>query len=361
MKTIKVAIADDSSFMRKALQRILEKEPFIKIAGLAASGEELLEKIPVWKPDVITLDISMPGIDGLETLDRIMQKNPLPVIIISTHSGKDAPLTLEALNKGAVDFIDKQQYSLVDFEGIRSALVQKILDAAGAKISPQALQHDEESVSRKQTKKSKLVVEPLHSPTKIKVIAIGASTGGPPAVQRLLESLDNIVDIPILVVQHMPIGFTKAFAERLNSNLSFKVVEAKHGEEIENGTVYIAPSGFHLKTHQESDSVRLALASYPDLQHKPSVDILFESMAPVYGKRALAVLLTGMGKDGAEGMLALKKAGAFTISEDEKSCVVYGMPRAAKLCGAVSEEIPLCRIGDRIVELINDRGEDCKR
>lgn len=350
MKTVKLAIADDSSFVRKAVQRMLEKETKIRFVGAAATGEELLGKLNIWKPDVITLDLSMPGIGGIETLEKIMSTHPLPVIILSTHSAKDAPLTIEALHKGAVDFIDKQKYSLLDFDSLRTTLVQKILEASAARVTAAiATTPRSEPASENPMLPACRLVK-----AKFEVLVIGASTGGPPAIQAILESLGKSVAVPIVIVQHMPVGFTKAFAERLDANLPFKVMEARHGEELIPGVAYIAPTGHHLRIHLEKDRPLLALTSYPDtFPHKPSIDVLFESTARIFGSKALAVILTGMGKDGAEGMMDLKKSGAYTIGQNEATCVVYGMPRAAKMLGAVSEQLPLQSIGARIIELLN--------
>jgi two-component system, chemotaxis family, protein-glutamate methylesterase/glutaminase len=354
MKIIKLAIADDSSFVRKAVQRVLEREAEIKVVGAAASGEELLEKLPLWKPDVVTLDLSMPGISGIETLERIMKKSPLPVVILSTHSAKDAPLTIEALHKGAVDFIDKQQYSLVDFDGLRSVLIKKIMEAASAKIM--GFGSTDQFQPSKMEESASCMPAGIQSRSDYQVLVIGASTGGPPAIQSILESLGSLVTVPIVIVQHMPGGFTKAFAERLDAHLSLRVVEARHADELNAGTVYIAPSGYHLRLQRDGERVVLALASYPDTYpHKPSVDVLFDSAADIYGKNALAVLLTGMGRDGADGMLALKQQDAYTICQNEATCVVYGMPRAANMLGAVKEQLPLQCISMRILELLHDR------
>lgn len=352
MSRVRLAVADDSAFVRKAIQRVMEQESRVLLVGTAASGEELLQNLPLWKPDVVTLDLSMPGMGGLNALERIMAEHPLPVIILSTHSSKDAPLTIEALHRGAVDFIDKQQYSLVDFDALRAVLVERILQAASAR--PAAKTAPVPAPDVRQGVPSMQAVPVLASVMgEFQILLIGASTGGPPALQQLLEDLGPVLPLPAVVVQHMPSGFTKAFADRLNAHLPFPVREAAHGDLLMPGNVYIAPAGHHLKIQREGERKYLILANYPESHpHKPSVDALFESAAPVYGRRALAVLLTGMGRDGAEGMVHLVRAGAYTLAQDENTCIVYGMPRAAVLAGAVREELPLGRIGSRLLQLM---------
>jgi two-component system chemotaxis response regulator CheB len=356
VKRIRLAIVDDSTFVRKALQRLLHGVCGITVVGTAGTGEELLQSLEAWCPDVVSLDLSMPGMGGLQALDHILRWRRIPVIILSTHSQKDAPLTIEALHHGAVDFVDKQQYSLTDFEVLRSVLTDKILGVVGG------------ASQRRGPKPGAPAAPPLpaHSPPKappprvhpgaasFDALLIGASTGGPPAIQTLLEGMGPSLRVPVAVVQHMPAGFTRAFAQRLDTHLPFPVREASHGEAFAPGTVFIAPTGHHLRFRAEGARVRLSLETHPaDAPHCPSVDALFASGAEVFGRRALAVLLTGMGRDGAEGMAALRSAGAHTIGQDEASCVVYGMPKAAFLMGAVCEQTALERVGPRVAELLS--------
>jgi two-component system chemotaxis response regulator CheB len=367
---IRVAVADDSSFVRKAIARMLEEETGVRLVGSAGSGEELLDHLDRWAPDAIILDLSMPGMGGLSTLDRIMTRRPTPVIILSTHSKKDAPQTIEALHRGAMDFIDKQQYSLVDFESLRNVLLEKIrqvtakeLPAAPARPVPEP---SPSSPSPNGARRRRAVV-PILAPVERAVraalmateagapelVVIGASTGGPPAIERILRDLGSRLPVPIAVVQHMPAGFTRAFAERLNSHLPLHVREAMHEEALLPGTVYIAPGGYHLRVARERGQLRVDLSLEPEgSMHRPSVDVLFASAAEVVGSRAVAALLTGMGQDGAEGMVDLVRLGVHTIAQDEASCVVYGMPRAALAAGGVTETLPLPSIGGRLRELL---------
>ena len=355
MKQIRLAIVDDSPFVRKALERILVDVPEIVVVGSATSGEELLNNMLNWSPDVITLDLSMPGMGGLLTLDKIMEQRPVPVIILSTHSSKDAPLTIEALHRGAVDFIDKQQYSLVDFKSLRKVLLEKIFLVVRSKaiqlgLPPSGLKPDIIKIQKTPR------VSPEDTQFSFDVILIGASTGGPPAIQKILEDIGSDLPIPMAIVQHMPIGFTGPFAKRLKAHVPFNVQEASDTELFQPGTVYIGPTGSHLRLKKENDKVYTVLTKYPEsLPHRPSVDILFQTAAQVYGKRALAILLTGMGNDGASGMVELSRTGAYTIAQNEASCVVYGMPRVANELGAVKELLHINKIGKKIADLLNHK------
>ncbi len=357
--TLRVAIADDSSFIRKAIARLLQQERGIRLVGSAASGEELLLHLERWSPDVVVLDLSMPGMGGLPTLDRIMATRPTPVIILSTHSKKDAPLTIEALHRGAVDFIDKQEYSLIDFRALRRVLVAKIRQVTGAE--PGATEGAHDAAAHPPAKPEAPAPAPAAGtataaapqPAGVELVLVGASTGGPIAVETILRDLGADIAAPVVVVQHMPAGFTRAFAERLNGHLPLSVREAVHQESLLPGTVYIAPGGVHLRVARQDGELRAVLSSAPEeAPHRPSVDVLFASARAAVGGRAVAVLLTGMGQDGAEGMSALAGAGGLTIAQDEASCVVYGMPRAAVAAGAAREVLALDAIGSRLRQLL---------
>lgn len=339
MSGIRVAVADDSSFLRRAVARMLAGEPGIELVGSASRGEELLENLERWRPDAVILDLSMPGIGGLATLDEIMVRRPVPVVILSTYSRKGAPQTIEALHRGAVDFLDKQQFSLVDFDALRQALVGKIREVTAPRAHPPAAAP---------APPRRVAVEDGEAP---EVILIGASTGGPPAIERILRDLGGDVPVPILVAQHMPAGFTRAFAERLNIQLPLEVREPVDGEPLVPGTVYIAPGGLHLRLESGREGLRAAVRGEPaNAPHRPSVDVLFASAAEV-GARTVAVLLTGMGQDGADGMLRLVEQGAVTIAQDEATSIIFGMPRAAAAVGGAREVLPLPEIGPRLRRL----------
>jgi two-component system chemotaxis response regulator CheB len=338
---LRLAVVDDSAFVRKAIERMMGAEPRIEVVGTASSGEELLANLERWAPDVITLDLSMPGIGGLVTLDRVMAMRPTPVIILSTHAGRGAPQTIEALHRGAADFVDKQEYSLLDFSALRAVLAEKVLAVAGS--------FDAATRSAKAA-----AAPPKELPGSFELLLIGASTGGPPAIEQVLSDLGGDCPVPVLVVQHMPQGFTRAFADRLNSHLPLAVREAEDGMTIEPGRVYIAPGGRHLRISREGDRSSCSLSFKPDnVSHRPAVDELFLSALPE-ASRTMAALLTGMGRDGAEGMRQLAAAGAFTVAQDEATSVVYGMPGAAVTLQAVREILPLPRIGPRLRQLLHE-------
>jgi two-component system chemotaxis response regulator CheB len=354
VSAIRVVVADDSSFIRKAVTRVLAAEPDIELVGSASRGEELLDKLDLWAPDAVILDLSMPGLSGLETLDAIMARRPTPVIILSTHSKRGAPQTIEALHRGAMDFIDKQQYSLVDFDALRTVLTEKIREVAGRPVP--APRKGEAPVS---APPPAVVAAPAPVVSeRPALILIGASTGGPPAIESILRSLGADVSAPVVVVQHMPSGFTRAFADRLNGHLPLEVREAADGEPLLPGQVAIAPGGIHLRIGERQGRLHASLSADPERAlHRPSVDVLFHSAEEAVQGRVVAVLLTGMGHDGAEGMAALARAGAYTIAQDEATSVIYGMPRAAVVAGGVRETLPLPAIGARLRQLLTQPEE----
>ncbi len=348
---VRVAVVDDSTFIRKAILRMLEDEPLIEVVGSAASGEELLTHLDAWRPDVITLDLEMPGMGGLAALDRVTARRPTPVIILSTHSGKGAPRTIEALHRGATDFIDKQQYSLVDFAALRTVLIEKIFQVTDRTPSDEAAEAEPAPAPGK--KVEDLAASTETAPTAYDLIVIGASTGGPPTLQRILEDLGASVSVPIVIVQHMPVGFTGAFAERLNAHLPLQVGEAHSQEHLMPDTVYIAAAGSHLRISRHEGRLIAETSSYPlDMVHVPSIDVLFDSAAKAAGRRVIGAILTGMGRDGAHGIAALHYRGAYTLCQDEASCIVFGMPRAALGLGAVTEVATPETMGGRIKELL---------
>jgi len=372
---IRIAVADDSAFIRRALARLLSHEDGIELMGTAASGEELLDNLDRWRPDAIVLDLSMPGMGGLATLDRIMATRPTPVLILSTHSKKDAPQTIEALHRGALDFIDKQEYSLVDFDALRGVLIERLRLITGMMgdepDEPEGPPHPQAAKPPRRRPAGRYsagsagpagsagAASPAAPPAtateeRVDIVLIGASTGGPPAIERILKDLGASISVPVAVVQHMPAGFTRAFADRLNAYLPLHVREATDREPLLPGTVYIAPGGRHLTVVWDGGGLSAVLTDDPTATHRPSVDALFTSAAAAVGRRAIAVLLTGMGHDGAQGMTELARAGARTLAQDEATSIIYGMPRAAVLAGAVGESLALPAIGGRLKELLGD-------
>jgi two-component system, chemotaxis family, protein-glutamate methylesterase/glutaminase len=346
MAPIRVLVADDSAFMRTTLTRMIASDPALLVVGTAFDGQDVVEKTLSLNPDVITLDIQMPKVDGLEALRRIMAQCPRPVIIVSSVAQRDADATLTALADGAFDCILKQAngWSL-DIDHLRDGLIATIKAAAE---SPQRL-----ILTQVPRKPAASVPKFAASTLPPAVIVIGTSTGGPRALQDILPQLPADLGIPVLVVQHMPMGFTNPFAHRLDSLCRLSVREASHGEEVKAGVVYLAPAGMNMTVHRISDiRARIALSAEPKPQahlHVPSADVLMTSVAEEYGSHAMAIILTGMGSDGVEGMKAIHRKGGFTIGQDEASSAVYGMPRACAIAGCLRQVLPLEEIPKQIL------------
>ncbi|MEH6632452.1 MAG: chemotaxis response regulator protein-glutamate methylesterase [Halopseudomonas aestusnigri] len=333
----KVLVVDDSALMRELLTSLLSQESTIEVVGAAADPLQAREMIKQLLPDVITLDIEMPKMDGLTFLEKIMTLRPMPVVMVSSLTQKGAEATLSALELGAVDFFPKPKLDMKrGIEKRSEELINKVKAAALAKVK--AL--DKHAVDGPGAS----ALAALKFSTTEKIIAIGASTGGVEALRIVIKDLP--ANSPaILVTQHMPEKFTKTFAERLNKISAVSVSEARHGERVLPGHVYIAPGGKHLELKRSGANYLCKLTDDPPVSgHRPSVDVLFNSTCKAAGKNAVAVILTGMGKDGAAGMLELRNAGAKTLGQDEPSCVVYGMPRAAFEAGAVEAQYHLNKI-----------------
>ncbi|OWK33096.1 protein-glutamate methylesterase/protein-glutamine glutaminase [Sphingomonas mucosissima] len=334
---VRTLIVDDSASMRAALNRILSADPAIEVVGLAPEPHAARAMIKELSPDVITLDVEMPGMDGLSFLEKIMRLRPMPVVMCSTLTARGAEVTIEALRLGAVDCVAKPSGNPLEIVRDAELLCATVKAAARSAVRPLARQA---SAARD--------IRPAGAGTREMVIAIGASTGGVEALFALLAALPEDCP-PVLVVQHMPAAFTGSFAARLDRECRAKVVEAVDGQPIGRGTVYIAPGG---EQHMElaggiAGRIKLRRGD-PITGHRPSVDMLFRSVAPL-GKAAVGVILTGMGTDGAEGMLAMREAGARTLGQSRESCVVYGMPRAAFELGAVEKELSLSAMPEAIL------------
>ncbi|MBE8718364.1 protein-glutamate methylesterase/protein-glutamine glutaminase [Cellvibrio polysaccharolyticus] len=334
----KVLIVDDSALIRSLLASIIRQSSELELVGAAADPFIAREMILQFKPDVITLDIEMPRMDGLTFLEKLMAARPTPVIMISTLTHSHAEATLRALELGAVDFIEKPSVGIAaGLNEYAEIIIEKLLAAAKA-----SLHNPSRSPASPVAYKTPLVGAE-------KIIAIGASTGGTEAIKSVLSQLPS--NIPgIVITQHMPAGFTESFARRLDRLTRLTVVEAKGEERILPGHVFLAPGDKHLIVARMSNTYITRLNDEPpSLRHKPAVDLLFNSVAAAAGRNAVAVLLTGMGKDGARGMLNIHQQGGHTIAQDEKSCVVFGMPREAIKLGGVNEVIPLNGVGEAIV------------
>lgn len=334
-RQIRVLIVDDSPFVRKALLRIFEAEPSMTVAGVARNGKEAVEKILTLKPDVVTLDIMMPVIDGIETLKIVMESYPVPVLVLSQFTHEGAELTLKALQLGAMDFVDKSTKGMMDFYALAAEIVSKVKAIAHNK--PKALAYESKVLSG-------------YSPRGIvDVVAIGASTGGPPALGMVLQKFPKDITFGLLIVQHMPKGFTAALAQRFDSICAIRVREARDRDRIEPGLALIAPSGFHMRVRKGGIFVGIDMEPL-QLIHRPSVDVLFGSVAETYGIRSIGVILTGMGSDGAIGMRALKDRGALTLAQDEATSVIFGMPRSAIIAGAVDKVVSLTDMAEEIMK-----------
>jgi two-component system chemotaxis response regulator CheB len=334
MSRVRVLVVDDSALMRKLIPKLLESDSSIEVVGTAMDGTFCLKKIAELQPNVITLDLQMPGMNGIDTIKEIMRRHPLPVIVVSSHSTEGASVTLKALGLGAFDFVTKPRDSS-HLDEMAAELIAKIKAAASGKIVrpgtlPAVLARPEKVLISKFT------------PPPTKLVAIGISTGGPQALEFLLAQLPADFPGAIVVVQHMPEGFTEMFARRLDEVCSLRVKEAKSGDLLQAGSALICPGSRHIKVKRMARGDVVILNEDERVNgHRPSVDVLFRSVAEEYGTLAVAALMTGMGDDGAEGLGAVKKAGGMTIAQSEESCVVFGMPKAAIERGYATRVIAL--------------------
>lgn len=343
---IKVLVVDDSAIVRKVFSEELSKEKDIKVIGTAPDPYVARDKIVNLKPDVVTLDIEMPRMDGLTFLKKIMTYAPLPVIIVSSLSKEGSKIALEALSLGALEVISKPTaaYSVGD---LSIQLADKIRAVANVKVNARVNASAIEQLRERAVLGSRSLTE-----TTSKIIAIGASTGGTEALREVITRMPR--NAPgIVVVQHMPAKFTTSFAERLDSLSEMRVKEAQDGDTVVDGQVLIAPGNFHMLLKRSGARYYVAVKTGPMVHHqRPAVDILFKSVAQYAGANALGIILTGMGSDGAEGMVHMKQAGAKNIAQDEQSCVVFGMPKEAIKTGAVDKVVPLSRIAQTALNMI---------
>lgn len=398
MDDISVLICDDSALMRNLVSRAIEDVPGLKVVAKAMNGRFLIEKLPEAKPDVIVLDIEMPEMNGIEFLKyRKEHKIDVPVIILSSIAERGAAVTIQCLELGAADFITKPNGSVsADISSVADRLIELIASYGGryARLHGKTVASDDyyaslisdRTVKRKLTgamgkdkaeaflssssaakpaaprftyeppkPKEPVVITPIRQPGKIEIIAIGISTGGPNALRDVFKNIDPKLKQPVLVVQHMPAGFTKEFASSLDRICALSVKEAEDGDVIESGHVYIAPGNYHIYVAKEGFKTVLHLSQ--DAQrngHRPSADVLFESVAKVFQNRALGVIMTGMGKDGAVELAEMRKQGAWTLGQDEKTAIVYGMPKVAYELGGVQKQVPLDRMADEISKLARE-------
>lgn len=371
MRKIRVLIIDDSALVRKLLTEILNSDPAIEVVGTAMDPHIARQKIKDLDPDVLTLDVEMPRMDGLSFLRQLMRLRPMPVLMISSLTEKGAEITLEALALGAVDFISKPRLDLANqLQDYSVEIIDKVKSAAAVKVQARVYKpaikgeagktgDAEDEIFGVDSKYSATVIlkRPAHiriMKTTDKIIAIGASTGGTEAIRDILVELQH--DMPgILIAQHIPPVFSSAFAKRMNLNSAMTVEEASDGQLVLPGHVYIAPGDKHLLLARDGARYCCRLNDGPPVnRHKPSVDVLFRSVAQIAGKNAIGVILTGMGADGARGLSEMKEAGSVTIAQDEKTSVVWGMPGEAVKRGAAQKVLPLDQIASSLATMIKE-------
>lgn len=341
---IRVMVVDDSSFMRKILTRMLEKDQDIKVVETATNGQEAIEKVEKVRPDVVTMDIEMPVMNGIDALKRIMASNPLPVIVLSAITKEGADVTMEALNLGACDFITKDMSDgPLGISSKENELISKVKDVAKKKV-------------RFLTRRLELIKKPIaisrERRTRHEILSIGASTGGPPALQHILTSFPQNFPVPVVIAQHMPKIFTQSFAQRLNSLSQIVVKEAEDKEPLRPGVALIAPGDVHMGLKKNGKDVTVEFVKDTKYIYRPSVDLLMFSTAQVYDSGAIGVILTGMGNDGLVGMQELKRRNGMVIAQDEETCVVFGMPKAVINAHIADVVLPIDKISEEIIRAL---------
>jgi two-component system chemotaxis response regulator CheB len=339
---IKVLVVDDSRVLTKIVSRILETDPSIEVVGTAANGREAIEKVESLKPDVVTLDIEMPVMDGIEALKHIMATNPLPVIMLSTLTRDHADITMEALAIGACDFVTKD-FSNSLLADKQRELINKVKDVAKNRVR---------LLLRGLKPQEKPVLLSPRSSVKREILAIGASTGGPPALQYILSHLPKEFPVPVVIAQHMPRLFTQSFAERLDKISAVRVKEAEDKETLQAGVVLIAPGDTHLAVRRRRAQATVEFVKDEKYIYRPSVDVLMGSTASAFESKAAGLILTGMGNDGLVGMTELKSKGGYIIAQNEETCVVYGMPRAVVNAHLADAVLPIERIPEEITKIL---------
>lgn len=351
-KKIKVLIIDDSAFMRRLISDMLKSDANIEVVGTARNGKDGLAKAIAFKPDIITLDVEMPIMNGLETLAELMKLNPVPkIIMLSSLTYEGGESTIKALELGAVDFVAKPNASIInlDAEQIKDELIKKI-NSIGRSLGSYYPQL--QVTSRLPVAPSDTEVSNSSSGSIKYIIAIGTSTGGPRALQEVLTKLPRNIPAAVLVVQHMPPGFTKSLSIRLDSLSDINIKEAEEGDVLKPGWAYIAPGDYHMLVNRyRNDEYRISInKESPVTGHRPSVNVMMKSVVECGHKNIIAVMMTGMGNDGSEGILKIKETGGKTIAQDESTCVVYGMPKAAVNIGAIDTIVPLHNIAAEILK-----------
>ncbi|QEK12254.1 chemotaxis response regulator protein-glutamate methylesterase [Crassaminicella thermophila] len=349
MRKINVLVVDDSAFMRKVITDLINLDDELNVIDTARNGEEAVKKIKDLSPDIVTMDVEMPIMDGITALKIIMKQSPLPVVMLSSLTKEGADATLNALELGAVDFITKPKNIFkMNNDDIKKQLIEKIKMASKVNVNLNNINNfnDVKRIS------SFNVVSRENSQIK-KIVAIGTSTGGPRALQHVIPYLPKNIAASILIVQHMPAGFTKSLADRLNNLSQINVKEAEDNEILLPGYAYIAPGGYHLKIIKTANKHKIKLTKdTPVSGHRPSVDVMMNSLAQLKLNNLIGVIMTGMGSDGAEGMKNIKLQNGYTIAQDEETCVVYGMPKSAIKLGCIDEVVPIQDIAATITKIV---------
>lgn len=360
MDKVRIIVVDDSAFMRKAISDMIEAENSFEVIAKLRDGQELVEKVDQYNPDLITLDVHMKSLNGLETLKELKRLGKsYPIIMLSSATTEGSELTLECLDNGAISFITKPSGSIsLDIAKVQENLIEQIKSITSNMKARRNYITANNKTNHKLNNTNAIISKPIKNEKttaivrnkKIDAVVIGASTGGPKALQEVLTNLPANLGVPVLVVQHMPEGFTKVFSERLNKICNMKVTEATEGMLIDKNTIYIAKGGYHMTVGAQNT---IHLNEEPPIWGvRPAVDKLFNSAIKIYGGNLLSVILTGMGRDGAEGTKNIKDNGGITISEDKSTCTIYGMPKAAFETGKVDLVVPLEQVADKIIKIV---------
>ncbi len=344
LKKIRVLVVDDSRLFRNTLKKALEGDPAIEVVGMASDPYEARDKILELRPDVMTLDVQMPKMNGLEFLKKLMPQYPMPVVVVSSANG----IVFDALKAGAVDFVEKPSKAEAHVvEAMIAELIEKVKVASGSNV-----QKKSRTKNRRQRRTQTTPKRGITNKDNKKMIAIGASTGGTEAIFEVIKQFPADCP-PTIIVQHMPPVFTKLYAERMDQSCAVNVLEAKDGDWLMQGTVLIAPGEYHMRLEKHGKRFKVRLSSEEKVNgHRPSVDVMFSSVAKLAAECAVGVILTGMGKDGAKGLLEMRKCGSRTIGQDSDSSIVYGMPKVAFDLGAVEYQMPLAEISSQILKLL---------
>ena len=361
---IRVLVVDDSAFMRKAISMMLEEDAEVRVVDTARDGLEAIEKIKRLRPDLVTMDIEMPRMDGITALKRIMAEHPVPVMMISSLTQEGAKATVEALQAGAVDFIPKQMsYVSLEITKIKEELLAKVKSIARSRSclfrrasAASGPRPTPGSAAPPSVPRPAVTVGPPLRHHAARLLAIGVSTGGPFALQKVIPALPKDFTLPVVIVQHMPPHFTRSLAERLDTLSALRVVEAAPGMPVEPGTVLIAPGGRHLVFRASNLGVIVATPEEPsDLLHRPSVDVMFKSACHAYGGKVLGLVMTGMGKDGLEGAQRIKQRGGKVVAQSAETCVVYGMPKVVIEAGLADAVLPLEALAGALTKAVGHR------